>query len=255
MSHYTIDESNLERQQLLAQLINPLTVPVLERIPQEGVRRILDLGCGQGLTTRMLAERFPEASFVGLEYDQALVDYASGQAESRMKFQQGDAAHLPFPDASFDLVFTRYLLVHLPDPNAAIREMLRVARPGGFVMAYEPDCSVSASHPPYAGVDTSHYLWQKLFANPYLGRELNHRFRECGARNLTTGAVTGIFQSGEGSGRIYRISFEALREPALANGLLTETEYDSALDSLRKLEADTEAMVLKFPDVWVIAAC
>lgn len=255
MSHYTIDERNLERQKLLAQILNPLTIPVVERIPREGVRRVLDLGCGQGHTSRMLAEQFPGAAVTGLEYDHALVAYASSNAPATVRFEQGNAASLPYEDASFDFVFTRYLLVHLPDPDATIREMLRVVRPGGFVMAYEPDCTVTVSYPPYDGLATSIYLWQKLFARPYMGRELNHRFRQCGARNLTTGGVTGVAPSGDGYGRIYRISFEALKEPAITKGLLTEAEFGSALESLRQLEADTEAMCVKFPDVWVIAAC
>ena len=108
---YAIDERNSERQDLLAKMLNPLTRPVLDRIPPDSVAKMLDLGCGQGHTTRMLAEQFPNASATGVEYDAALVAQASADPSNppRIGFQQGDASRLPFPSASFDLVFTRYM--------------------------------------------------------------------------------------------------------------------------------------------------
>src|SRR3954464_2445341 len=134
---YAIEEKNAERQDLLAQMLNPLTSPVLDRIPRGSINKILDLGCGHGHTTRLLAKSFPGASTLGVEYDEALVDRACADPSNPpgVSFRQGDAAQLPFPDASFDLVFTRYMLLHVPDPPRVLREMFRVTRPGGFVVA------------------------------------------------------------------------------------------------------------------------
>jgi len=95
---YAIDEKNAERQDLLAQMLNPLTSPVLDRIPRDSINTILDLGCGHGHTTRLLAERFPKAAAIGFEYDQALVDRARADPNNPpgISFQQGDASKLPF---------------------------------------------------------------------------------------------------------------------------------------------------------------
>ena len=100
---YAIDEKNAERQDLLAHMLKPLTSPVLDRIPRDSINKILDLGCGHGHTTRVLAERFPEASAIGFEYDEALVDRARADPNNPpgISFQQGDASTLPFPDTSF----------------------------------------------------------------------------------------------------------------------------------------------------------
>lgn len=137
---YTIDERNPERQQLLAQLLAPSTREVLARLPRIPNARCLDLGCGQGNTTRLLAEAMGAAACVGVEYDPALVEYASTQVNpASVSFQQVDVTRLSLPDASFDVVFCRFLLIHLADPMSAVREMLRVVRPGGYVVAYEPD--------------------------------------------------------------------------------------------------------------------
>jgi SAM-dependent methyltransferase len=253
---YAIAEKNAERQQLLAQCLNPLTRPVLDRIPPASINRILDLGCGQGNTTRMLADHFPHATALGLEYDPVLVEHASLHATvpSRISFDQGDAQQLPYVDASFDLTFTRYLLVHLPDPLAAIREMFRVTRPGGFVVAFEPDCCVDFSYPPNPSLERMTYIWNKVFPNPQMGRQLVHLFRSAGAGRLCAGAAmgmdheTGIYQ------RLYRISAEAVGPAVIAKGLMTEDEYDTLIAGLRELEADTLSSCFKFPDVWVIAS-
>src|SRR5215813_7048117 len=134
---YTIDERNIERQQVLAQMLNPLTLPVLERISPLGINRVLDLGCGLGNTTRMLANCFTEANITGIDSDAYLLSCARAQhGNSRLHFQEGDASKLPFPDHAFDLVFTRYLLVHIPDPDLVIGEMLRLLRPGGHAVSF-----------------------------------------------------------------------------------------------------------------------
>src|SRR5215467_3513533 len=96
---YTIDERNLERQQVLAQCLNPLTLPVLERISPVKIRRVLDLGCGQGNTTRMLANYFTEANVTGVDRDAELLAYGGAQSgNDRIQFQQADATKLPFAD-------------------------------------------------------------------------------------------------------------------------------------------------------------
>jgi trans-aconitate methyltransferase len=58
-------------------VLNPSTIPVLQQIPKERVKSILDLGCGLGYTTTMLADVFQDAQrVVGLEYNAALVEGA-----------------------------------------------------------------------------------------------------------------------------------------------------------------------------------
>jgi ubiquinone/menaquinone biosynthesis C-methylase UbiE len=166
---YTIDERNPERQQLLAKLLGPPTRRVLAQLPRIPGARVLDLGCGQGNTTRCLADALEPDECIGVEFDPALVDYAQARPENPpcVRFQQGDATRLSFPDASFDVVFCRYLLIHMADPMRVVREMMRVARPGGFVVAYEGDfSSVGTSHPACTALETIHRIWRGLFQNP-----------------------------------------------------------------------------------------
>lgn len=93
-------------------------------------RRVLDVCCGPGMLADGASKRGAEAT--GLDFSVQAVELASRLAP-KARFQQGNAQSLPFPDASFDSVLCGYGMMHLPSPETALREMLRVLCPGGRV--------------------------------------------------------------------------------------------------------------------------
>jgi demethylmenaquinone methyltransferase / 2-methoxy-6-polyprenyl-1,4-benzoquinol methylase len=104
-------------------------------------RRILDLGCGTGELTRQLAHRFPDATVVGLDFTAAMLREAARRTRpadgSGPRYGRGTVMRLPFDAASFDLVTSAFLVRNLVDLSAAFREMRRVLRPGGGLLALE----------------------------------------------------------------------------------------------------------------------
>jgi ubiquinone/menaquinone biosynthesis C-methylase UbiE len=106
---------------------------------------VLDMPCGDGAYSVPLAERVGEAgSVVGVDLSASYLDLARAQADrsayaARVRFQVGDIASLPFDDNSFDLIWCAQSLISLPDPLGALRELQRVARPGGTLAVFEND--------------------------------------------------------------------------------------------------------------------
>jgi ubiquinone/menaquinone biosynthesis C-methylase UbiE len=113
------------------------------------VESVLDVGAGIGHWGMLLASVLPrDASIVGLERDPRwLTEADRRRAErddsGRFRFDQGVAEALPYEDESFDLVTCQTLLMHVADPEAVIGEMVRVAKPGGLVLASEPNNRIS----------------------------------------------------------------------------------------------------------------
>lgn len=97
--------------------------------------RVLDLGCGVGHLLCWLTRHAP-ARYHGL--DLSLTSVRIARAAGLRDVSVGDAEHLPFCNASYDLVVCNGAAHHLPDLRAALREIWRVLRPGGRLVLHEP---------------------------------------------------------------------------------------------------------------------
>ncbi|MGH3326259.1 MAG: class I SAM-dependent methyltransferase [Streptomycetales bacterium] len=101
--------------------------------------RILEVGFGPGRLVRLLAARFPTALISGVDPSAAMRSQATranrvAVAERRVELREGDAAHLPYRDASFDHVLAVNNIAIWPDLGAGVEEIARVLRPGGTLV-------------------------------------------------------------------------------------------------------------------------
>jgi ubiquinone/menaquinone biosynthesis C-methylase UbiE len=111
-------------------------IAMLEVANLQGTERVLDVASGAGHTALAFAPHV--ASVVALDLTEAMLATGRRLAEengiANVTFVQGDAEHLPFPDAAFDIVTCRYAAHHFPRPLAAAREWARVLGPGGRLL-------------------------------------------------------------------------------------------------------------------------
>jgi ubiquinone/menaquinone biosynthesis C-methylase UbiE len=111
-------------------------------------RSLADIGCGVGHWSRLLYPYLqPPARLAGVDREPRWVAEAAqrfqrafpGVQADLISFHQGDAAQIPLPDNSFDVVTCQTLLMHLAQPVEALREMIRILRPGGLLVCVEPN--------------------------------------------------------------------------------------------------------------------
>src|SRR5262249_23270625 len=123
---------------------------IVEQAGAGATDTVLDVACGPGIVVCAFAPQVRHAT--GIDFTPAMLDrariLAAEKGLSNVSWDHGDAYNLPYPDASFSIVVTRYSLHHLLDPLAALREMVRVCAPGGrlvVVDAYAPEDPIKAA--------------------------------------------------------------------------------------------------------------
>jgi len=101
--------------------------------------KVLDSGCGPGLVSIYMSKYVKECVALDLTEKMLTTARANVARESihNITFAKGDMTNLPFPDNSFDGSLTRYTFHHLEQPRAALRELVRVTRPGGRIVVVD----------------------------------------------------------------------------------------------------------------------
>jgi SAM-dependent methyltransferase len=107
--------------------------------PQPGLRW-LDVGCGNGAFSQLIAEQCEPLSLVGIDPSDAQLTFArQHRLLQSAEFVNADAMALPFADAAFDLAVMPLVIFFVPEPAKGVAEMARVVAPGGTVAAYAWD--------------------------------------------------------------------------------------------------------------------
>jgi len=153
--------------------------------------RGLEVGCGSGAVTRVMAKVSSPARATGVDQSPDRLAEARRLAEQHrldIEFIEGDAFHLPFARGHFDFAWSRFLLQYLPHPERAVAELVRVTRPGGIVTVADLDGQIEQFHPLAKSMrrdlDEVLRLLSQTGFDPRLGRKLHHMFLGAGLRNL-----------------------------------------------------------------------
>ena len=126
--------STYDRHWMQRMIFEPIQHTVLQMAAEQVGRpgAILDVGCGTGRLLESAHTRFPGATLVGVDAAIEMVRQAQGKhPDGAIKFQQAVAEELPFPDGSFDLVFSTMTFHHWRDRAKGAAEVARMLTPGG----------------------------------------------------------------------------------------------------------------------------
>ncbi len=164
---------------------------------------VVDVGAGPGLMALEVAARVaPGGRVFAVDPSAPLLDHARAAASAAgvghmVDCRVADGRKLPFGPAAFDAAFCHWVLLHVEDPLAMVREMKRVTRRGGRVMCVEMDWETLTVHPGYEGL-TRRILQhaQSRQVDAWIGRRLSPLFRECGFRDIVVEPLVGVDEGG-----------------------------------------------------------
>jgi SAM-dependent methyltransferase len=220
--------------------------------------RVADLGCGVGMVTALLAELVgPEGHVVGIDASAAQLAQArerlsTGGADTR--FVEASATDAGLPPGSFDLVYCRFLLIHLTEPERALREMRALLRPGGVLVCEDGDLTSSGSEPPSA-LGAFSELWGRLGpargVDYTLGRRLFHMVLDAGFPEPEVTFNQPVAARGE-TKRLLELSVAEAGPAFVDAGLITAEELVRTLAEMRRLNADGTVLAVmpRMTQVW-----
>lgn len=169
---------------------------IFEKINLKNMQRVLEVGCGTGA---ILSELPNLSSCHGLDIDPEALTQCRAHVPNA-SLLRGNALRLPYQDNSFDVVYSHFLLLWVGDPLQALKEMKRITRSGGYVIAFaEPDYLSRVDQPDEL---TPLGKWQteslkRQGADPSIGARLADLFFEAGIEIIETGTIQS--QGGEPS--------------------------------------------------------
>ena len=199
-----------------------------------GVRpgyHVLDLGCGTGVVARDVARRVGEhGKVVGVDLSRRLIQEARRLAkeqglEGRIEFRAADAAALPFPERSFDLVVASAVFSHIAEGLQVLGEMVRVARGGGTVTVFDHDIDTIVVNATDRELSRRivHAYYDRYFANGWAGRELYGLFRQVALEEIS---VLPVILSSTQLGTYWQQVIERSSNVAIKTGEVSQEEAD-----------------------------
>ena len=244
------ESARLQRQ---AEELAADSAALLDRVGLRTGQVAIDLGCGPRGIVDLLARRVaPAGRVVGLDADPAHAAMAAGfaarQGLSGVEIITADARSTGLPMGSFDLVHARTLLVNLPDPASVVAEMMRLAKPGGWIASMEPDTEHALCYPPHPAFDRLCEIFTVAFrrngADPWIGRRGSELFRQAGLEDAAVEARVQMYPPGN-SRRTSRLDLvRAMRPQVLDMGLASAAELDELDTAARAHLTGPEAVVM-----------
>ena len=254
---YALGSDPRERLRLQRQSdeLRPYAVAILDRVGIGPGQAAIDVGCGPRGILDLLAERTsPGGRVVGLDIDPANVAMASGLVRERqlagVEVIRADAKHTGLPADSFDLVHARTLLINIPEPETAVAEMVRLAKPGGWVAGQEPDAGVSLCYPHLPAWERINEIFQATYrqqgADPLIGRRLTELFRDAGLVDVGLDVRAGVFPAGHSRRTIRLELIRSMRPKIIGFGLSNDRELDELDQAAREHLSDPRTLVMSY---------
>jgi hypothetical protein len=245
------------RLDVLASVFAPPSRALLSEVARaRGGRRgarppelVLDLGCGPGHTTALLAGVFEPARVVGIDSSAAFVAEAAARSPDRCAFVVGDASRPPLPCVPADVVYARFLLVHLPDPRAVVIRWAGELRPGGVVVVEEPEDIETGDEAFCRYLELASVVVADRGGDLYAGRQLADLTR-LGGLALPPGTVRGrraTLDVATGSAAsIFALNLSTWGDDPALSGVVEPGEVRSLLGHLEARRADDSLGVIRW---------
>jgi len=238
-----------ERLKVLSRIMHASTTSLFDLAGISPGMNCLEIGCGSGDTTIELARRVgPNGHVLGGDIDDTKVKLARHEAAqlnvSNVEFQVLDIRESDLTVA-FDLVYARFVLTHLSDPDSVVGSIHRLLKPGGLVILEDIDFSGHFVYPESRAFNRYHELYcavvQKRGGNPNIGPQLPLMLRQSGFEDIQVSVVQPMGLEGEVK-VITPLTLENIADAVIKEELATREEISDLVRDLYDFVADPETL-------------
>jgi SAM-dependent methyltransferase len=253
MGDYAIrgGEAGRRRLDLLARIMAPATAALLERAGVRSGMRCLDLGCGGGQVSLMLARRVGDGGrVVGLDLDAVKIEAARADAamaaQGNVEFRCGEIDCWS-EVAAYDVVYARFIFSHLRDPARVLARVAAALKPGGVVVAEDVDFGGAFCHPERAAYRRYCEWYRAVVARRGGDADLGRKLYGMCLVAVFDGAHLQVVQpapagAGEDKG-LQAVTLANIAEAIVADGLATAQEVALTVVELERLAADPRSII------------
>jgi SAM-dependent methyltransferase len=192
---------------------------------------VLEVGGGGGSVARWLAEQDARVTVTDLD-----TRFLDDLADDGVRVLRHDLYTEDFPPGSFDFIHTRYVLLHLPDPDRAVARLAGWLKPGGVLLVEEPtsDPTLDSPHPAYRTIMRAFrdHLEQALGTDTRWARTLPVPLEMAGLTDIGLDARIQLVNGGDDESEWWRLTLEQSQPAMVAAGLATDTEFAAAYREL-----------------------
>jgi 2-polyprenyl-3-methyl-5-hydroxy-6-metoxy-1,4-benzoquinol methylase len=257
-NHYIIEggAEGKKRLNVLANVLSPYTKALIESDgPIEG-KRFLDVGCGGGHLSLMVAKMVGDGGHVtGVDFDGDIIRLAQDDAVdagiNNVTFRTLNAYDIDYED-EFDIVYSRFLLSHLTEPMRLLKKMKEALKPGGRLIVEDIDFSGHFCFP--ASKDFE--LYQDYFVkaakhngqNAHIGLSLFSLLEELGLRDVQYDVVQPSHHTGEGKWMAYN-TMDRIKDTVIKQELASEGAVSAILANLKTF-TEREDTIISLPRIF-----
>jgi ubiquinone/menaquinone biosynthesis C-methylase UbiE len=233
------ENEEYKRLSLIEETYDPVTIDCFEKLGVSEGWKCLEVGAGGGSVARWLAKRVgTTGKVVATDINTRFLQHLN---ETNLEVRQHNILTDPLESDTYDLVHARWVLVHFPEPEKALRRMADALRPGGWLFIEDPDSgpafSLGSTEPTikfYIDLirDVMEYLTKQGILHVYFGRNERSFLERLGFLEIGHMGWTRLYRAGEPLAVIGLMSLQYMKPMALAAGIITEEQASHMTDHL-----------------------
>jgi SAM-dependent methyltransferase len=237
----------------LAAVFDPGTVRHLTEIGVDQGWNCLEIGAGGGTVAGWLCDRVgAQGRVVATDID---TQFLKSLARTNLDVYRHDIAFDPLPEAAFDLVHVRLVLVHLRERDKVLSHIVSALKPGSWLLAEEfdslslqADPAISPTEIPIKALSAMKRLLVSRGVDSLYGRRLSARVRSLGLVDMTAEGRMFMWEGGSIGADLIRASLEQVRDEMIELGLIDQSEFELDMRLL-----DDQELLIPSPIMWAVS--